>query len=90
MAGKSTARTPQVFEAGKVTRLTPVRQRKPELNTLRGVRREMAYIYRQAESGQRDSAEASRLVYMLASIGKQLELTEIEERLLKLEGRADD
>jgi len=59
---------------------TPGR-RKAQLNTLEGVRRELARIYREAESGKRDTADASRLTFMLGQIGKLLELTEIERRL---------
>jgi hypothetical protein len=45
----------------------------------------MARIYREAESGRRDTAEASKLVYVLGQIGKILELTEVERRLVALE-----
>ena len=47
----------------------------------------MARVYRDAESGRRDSSEASKLVYILGQIGKVLELTEIERRLTLLEAR---
>ena len=67
---------------------TPGR-RKAQLNTLEGVRRELARIYREAESGKRDTADASRLTFMLGQIGKLLELTEIERRLTAVEGRAN-
>ena len=47
----------------------------------------MSRVYRDAESGSRDSSEASKLVYILSQIGKVLELTEIERRLTVLEAR---
>ena len=47
----------------------------------------MARIYREAESGRRDTSEASKLVYMLGQIGKALEIVEIEARLRALEAR---
>jgi hypothetical protein len=47
----------------------------------------MARIYREMESGKRESQEGSRLVYVLTQIGKVLELTEIERRLALLEAR---
>ena len=50
-------------------------------------RREMARIYREAEAGKRDTAEASKLTFMLGQIGKILELTQIERRLDALEDR---
>ena len=62
-------------------------RRKAQLNTLEGVRRELARIYREAESGKRDTADASRLTFMLGQIGKLLELTEIERRLTAIEER---
>jgi hypothetical protein len=69
-------------------RIVPIpSRRKAVLNTLEGVRREMARVYRDAESGKRDTAEASKLTYMLGQIGKVLELTEIERRLTLLEAR---
>ena len=66
---------------------TPGR-RKAVLNSLDGVRREMARVHRDAEEGRRDTSEASKLTYMLAQIGKILELTEIEARVKALEVRA--
>jgi hypothetical protein len=48
----------------------------------------MARIYREAESGRRDTAEASKLTFMLGQIGKILELTEIERRIDLLEAKA--
>jgi len=74
---------------GRTLRLLPTPgRRKAQLNTLEGVRREMSRIYREAESGKRDTAEASKLTYMLGQSGKMLELTEIEARLRVLEGRS--
>ena len=63
---------------------TPQR-RKAQLDRIEGVRREMARIYREAESGTRDTAEASKLTFMLGQIGKILELTQIQRRLDALE-----
>ena len=39
------------------------------------------------ESGKRESQEGSRPVYVLTQIGKVLELTEIERRILALEAK---
>ena len=47
----------------------------------------MARIYREMESGKRETQEGSRLVYVLTQIGKVLELTEIERRLTMLEDK---
>jgi hypothetical protein len=67
---------------------TPSR-RKAQLTSLEGVRTEMARVYRDMESGKRDSQDGSRLVYVLTQIAKVLELTEIERRLILLEGKAN-
>jgi hypothetical protein len=42
-----------------------------------GMRVEMSRIYREMESGKRDSQDGSRLVYVLTQTAKVLELTEI-------------
>ena len=87
-ATKSPPEEPIVID-GRTLRLLPTPgRRKAQLNTLEGVRREMSRIYREAESGKRDTAEASKLIYMLGQIGKMLELTEIEARFRVLEGRS--
>lgn len=59
--------------------------RKIKLNTLEDVRREMAAVYREARGGRIDTSEAGRLAYILTNIGKLIEATEIEQRLLQLE-----
>lgn len=75
---------------GRTLRLLPaLGRRKAQLNCLEGVRREMARVYRDAEEGRRDSAEASKLVYILAQIGRVLEVVEIETRLKALESASD-
>lgn len=75
---------PLVIDGATLT-VIPTGRRRAVLNTLGGVRREMARIYREAESGKRDTAEATKLVYILGQIGKALELAEIEARLKALE-----
>jgi hypothetical protein len=49
----------------------------------------MARIFREMELGKRDSQEGSRLVYVLTQIAKILGLTEIERRLILLDGKAN-
>ena len=71
---------------GRTLRLVPTPgRRKAQLNSLEGIRREMARIYRDAESGKRESADASKLVYILGQIGRVLEVVEIDTRLRALE-----
>ncbi len=71
------------------TPLKEVKRRKPQLTTVEGVRVELARIYREAEEGKRDVAEASKLTYMLGEIRKTLEVAEIETRLGALEARTN-
>jgi hypothetical protein len=47
----------------------------------------MSRVYRDMESGTRDTQDGSRLVYVLTQFAKVLELTEIERRLVMLEGQ---
>jgi hypothetical protein len=62
-------------------------RRGPELSTLTDVRKEMSKVYRQARSGKLRTEEASRFTFMLSSIGKVLEVCEVERRLELLEQR---
>ncbi|MFZ1005421.1 MAG: hypothetical protein WAN65_01205 [Candidatus Sulfotelmatobacter sp.] len=74
---------------GATSRVLPTpHRRKPQLTSMEGVRVEMARVYREMESGKRDSQDGSRLVYVLTQIAKLLELTEIERRIIVLEDRA--
>lgn len=90
MTTKCAVREPQTIDGATLALLPPPRRRRAQLDRLEGVRTEMASVYRQMESGQRDSQDGSRLVYVLTQIAKVLELTEIEHRLKQLEGDAND
>ena len=89
MTLKGAVRAPQSIDGATLALVPTPGRRKAQLNTLEGVRRELARIYREAESGKRDTADASRLTFMLGQIGKLLELTEIERRLTAVEGRTN-
>jgi len=82
-----TVREPQTIDGATLALVPTPKRRKPQLTDLGGVRVEMARIYREMESGKRDSQDGSRLVYVLTQITKVLELTEIERRLNVLENR---
>lgn len=60
---------------------------KIKLNNLEDVRREMARVYREARAGTMDASEAGRLAYILTGIGKLIEVTDLEKRLLQMERR---
>ena len=79
---KKTADYPVVHE-GQLLRAVPTPQLK--LASLEDCRREMARVYRDARTGMTDTANASRLVYMLTSIAKMIEIGQLEQRLTILE-----
>lgn len=84
---KGTPREPETID-GRTLALVPTpRRRKPKLTTLDGVRTEMSRIYREMESGKRDSGEGGRLIYALIAIGKVLEVADLERRVDELERR---
>jgi len=60
-----------------------------KLNTVSEVRREAARVYRDCRQGRLDTADGSRLSYMLASIAKMIETSELEQRIRKLEEATD-
>ena len=60
-----------------------------KLASIDDCRREMARVYRDARRGEEDTANASRLVYMLTSIAKMIEIGQLEQRLSTLEDRAN-
>ena len=68
---------------GQGLRVIPTPQLK--LATIEDCRREMARVYREARTGVSDTANASRLIDMLISIAKMLEIGQLEQRLTILE-----
>ena len=79
---KKAADYPVVHE-GQLLMAVPTPQLK--LATIDDCRREMARVYRDARTGMTDTANASRLVYMLTSIAKMIEIGQLEQRLTILE-----
>ena len=72
-----------VIHEGQLLRAVPTPQLK--LATIEDCRREMARVYREARTGVSDTANASRLIYMLISIAKMIEIGQLEQRLTILE-----
>lgn len=89
MTTKGTVRDPATIDGATLRCLPTPTRRRPQLDRLEGVRVEMSRVYREMESGKRDTQDGSRLVYVLTQIAKVLELTEIERRLIRLEERAN-
>ncbi len=84
---KKVAEYPVVHE-GQVLRSVPT----PQLNlaTIEDCRRDMARVYREASTGMTDTANSSRLVYMLISIAKMIEIGQLEQRLTALEENSNE
>jgi uncharacterized membrane protein len=83
MTTKKATNPPEVLE-GQVLTAVPTPQLK--LATIEDCRREMARVYRDARNSKTDTADASRLVYMLTSIAKMIEIGQLEQRIANLEG----
>jgi len=66
----------------KATNPTP---RRFELSTLRGIRRELAAVYRLARVGELQLQDATRLAYLLSTLGRLSESELLEDRLKRLE-----
>lgn len=82
MTAKKASEQPVVHE-GQLLRAIPTPQLK--LATIEDCRREMARVYRDARTATTDTADASRLVYMLTSIAKMIEIGQLEQRITQLE-----
>jgi hypothetical protein len=61
--------------------------RRIDLSTLRDIRLEMAAVYRRMNSGAIETAEGSKLVYVLRQIGDIIEMSDIERRIEAIEDR---
>lgn len=56
-----------------------------DLKSIDDVRLEMAKVYRSMKSGEIQSSDGTRFVYVLSQIGKLIEVYEVEKRLSILE-----
>ncbi|MFA6163274.1 MAG: hypothetical protein WC685_07585 [Methylobacter sp.] len=56
-----------------------------KLDNLSDIKREMSTVYRQARSEIIDPVSAAKLVWILSSIGKVIEGSDLEKRLAALE-----
>lgn len=68
---------------------TPPRLRLP-LSTVQDVRRELARLYREGKSGQRNVVDVSRLANVLQILCRCIEGSEFERRLENLESGHGD
>ena len=57
------------------------------LKTADQVRIEMGKVYRDCRHGRLEVGDGAKLVFMLAQIGKMIELSDLEKRIETLEGK---
>ncbi|MGX2030908.1 MULTISPECIES: hypothetical protein [Methylocaldum] len=62
-----------------------LRQRRIKLATLRDVQREMARLYRDMRNGRLDPSDGAKMTYTLATLGKLIEVGDLERRVEALE-----
>jgi len=58
-----------------------------KLDTMSDVKREMAKVYRECRSEVIDPAVGTKLVWMLQTVGKVIETSDLEKRIEQLEAR---
>ena len=76
-------------KTGKPVKRIVDRRCRAKLDTASDIRREMAKIYRETRSGLLDSAESTKLTWILASIQKVIESSDMEARMSRLEQDVD-
>jgi hypothetical protein len=74
-----------MLEPAKACRQPPT----PRLDSIAGVRRELARLYREARASGMDVGDASKLANILQILGRMIEGAELERRLGELERRAE-
>jgi hypothetical protein len=72
-------------EEGRAVTVMPTPPR-IDLKTIDDVRVEMARVYRDMRAARIDTADGTKLAYVLAQLGKLIESGDIEKRLEALEG----
>jgi len=76
--------------SGEVETLPASKRCRAKLDTVSGVRQEMAAVYRQQRIGKLDSSELSRLFYCLNLLRQTIESSDFESRLDALESGIDN
>ena len=61
----------------------------PRLDSITGVRRELARLYREARANSMDVSDASKLANILQILGRMIEGADLERRLGELERRLE-
>jgi hypothetical protein len=74
---------------GKELSLDPT-PRVGRLDTLTAVRRELAKVYKDARTGKLDPQDGTRLGFLLVSLAKLIESSDLEARIAALEQRTKE
>jgi hypothetical protein len=82
-----TRKQPQTLDAAT---LKPITTPRINLSSSADVRREIAKVYRDARQGRIDTADATKLGYLLDLMRKMIETEELEKRLAKIEANNQD
>lgn len=77
------------FTGKPVKRIADARCR-AKLDTAQDLRRELSKLYRECRSGLLESSEATKLTYILISIQKVIESSDMEARMARLENDSVD
>jgi glycerol kinase len=75
---------------GKPVKRIVDRRCRVKLDTSSDIRHEVAKLYRETRSGLLDSAEATKLTWILISIQKIIESSDMEARMARLESDSVD
>jgi hypothetical protein len=60
------------------------------LDCVTSIRREMSRVYKEARRGKLETSRASKLVFILATIVKVLEGSDLESRMAALESKIEE
>ena len=71
--------------AGKSAAPPSPRRVRATLDTIGGVTRELARLYREARGGKVDPGDASKMANMLALLGRLIEGSDLEKRIAEVE-----
>jgi hypothetical protein len=74
---------------GEVTELSPQKTQRYrcKLDTMQDVKREMAKVYRESRSELIDPVTGTKLIWMLQSVARVIEVSDLEKRIEILESK---
>ncbi len=87
MAGSGIIKQAQTIDAvtGNVYPMVPEKRLRVPLTTVRDARRKLGRVYRDMKANRIEADKGSRLCYVLFNLGKLIEMSELEARIVELE-----